>query len=114
MVGARHARVVLRANSRVEYLERRDTLLRILRGDGVRVEPDPPARTTSWPTSRTSGSGTTSSSRNRLTKDVGVAVVPGSSFFSRPELGAHLVRFAFCKKLETLEEAGARLRKAFA
>jgi hypothetical protein len=24
------------------------------------------------------------------------------------------VRFAFCKKVETLEEAGARLRKAFA
>ncbi len=51
---------------------------------------------------------------NRLTKDVGVAVVPGSSFFSRPELGTHLVRFAFCKRIETLEEAGARLRKAFA
>ncbi len=51
---------------------------------------------------------------NRLTKDVGVAVVPGSSFFSRPELGTHLVRFAFCKRVETLEEAGARLRKAFA
>ena len=45
---------------------------------------------------------------------IGVAVVPGSSFFSRPELGSHLVRFAFCKKVETLEEAGARLRKAFA
>jgi aspartate/methionine/tyrosine aminotransferase len=40
-----------------------------------------------------------------------VAVVPGSSFFSRPGLGAHLVRFAFCKKLETLEEAGERLRR---
>jgi hypothetical protein len=24
------------------------------------------------------------------------------------------VRFAFCKRVETLEEAGARLRKAFA
>jgi aspartate/methionine/tyrosine aminotransferase len=49
-----------------------------------------------------------------MTREVGVAVVPGSSFFSRPELGKHLVRFAFCKRLETLEEAGARLRKAFA
>ena len=45
-----------------------------------------------------------------MVEDVGVAVVPGSSFFSRPELGAHLVRFAFCKKLETLKEAGERLR----
>ena len=51
---------------------------------------------------------------HRLTEDVGVAVVPGSSFFSRPELGAHLVRFAFCKRLETLEEAGRRLREGLA
>ena len=45
-----------------------------------------------------------------MVEDVGVAVVPGSSFFARPELGSHLVRFAFCKKLETLKEAGERLR----
>jgi aminotransferase len=45
-----------------------------------------------------------------MVEDVGVAVVPGSSFFSRPELGAHLVRFAFCKQLQTLKEAGERLR----
>ena len=32
-----------------------------------------------------------------LVEHVGVATVPGSSFFSRPEDGAHLVRFAFCK-----------------
>src|SRR5207247_1172026 len=30
-----------------------------------------------------------------LTKEIGVAPVPGSSFFSRPELGRPLVRFAF-------------------
>ena len=45
-----------------------------------------------------------------MVEDVGVAVVPGFSFFSKPELGAHLVRFAFCKKVETLKEAGERLR----
>jgi aminotransferase len=45
-----------------------------------------------------------------LVEQVGVAAVPGSSFFSRPELGSHLLRFAFPKRLETLEEAGARLR----
>src|SRR5438067_2191910 len=32
-----------------------------------------------------------------LTKEIGVSPVPGSSFFSRPELGRRLVRFAFCK-----------------
>jgi aspartate/methionine/tyrosine aminotransferase len=40
----------------------------------------------------------------------GVATVPGSSFFHDPGLGKHLVRFAFCKKAETLEAAAARLR----
>ncbi len=46
----------------------------------------------------------------RLTRDGGVAPVPGSSFFSVPEHGHSLVRFAFCKQLETLREAGDRLR----
>ena len=45
----------------------------------------------------------------RLTRDGGVASVPGSSFFSVPERGRSLVRFAFCKRLETLREAGERL-----
>lgn len=44
-----------------------------------------------------------------LVREVGVAAVPGSSFFRHPELGRHLVRFAFCKKIETLTEAAARL-----
>ncbi len=47
---------------------------------------------------------------HRLVKENRVAVVPGSSFYSRPELGAHIVRFMFSKKDETLVEAGARLR----
>jgi aminotransferase len=47
----------------------------------------------------------------RLTADVGVAPVPGSSFFSRPELGRHLVRFAFCKTLDLLEHAANRLAR---
>src|SRR5687768_12140629 len=40
----------------------------------------------------------------------GVAPVPGSSFFHEPALGRNLVRFAFCKRLETLTQAGERLR----
>jgi len=40
-----------------------------------------------------------------------VAAVPGSSFFADPRDGAHLVRFCFCKRDETLEEAGARLAR---
>jgi len=45
----------------------------------------------------------------RLVRDAKVAVVPGSSFFSRPELGRRLVRFCFCKRDETLDEAVRRL-----
>ena len=45
----------------------------------------------------------------RLTSEVGVASVPGSSFYSRPELGRRQVRFAFCKTLPMLEEAAGRL-----
>src|SRR5688500_4001147 len=43
-----------------------------------------------------------------LVRHVGVACVPGSSFYSRPELGASQVRFCFCKKDETLRSAAER------
>ena len=46
-----------------------------------------------------------------LTKEIGVAPVPGSSFFSRPELGRRLVRFAFCKTEDMLREAAQRLAR---
>ena len=46
-----------------------------------------------------------------LAREAGVVPVPGSSFFSEPDRGKTLVRFAFCKRLETLEEAGERLRR---
>jgi aminotransferase len=45
-----------------------------------------------------------------MIQDAGVAAVPGSSFFADPRDGAQMVRFCFCKKYETLEEAGERLR----
>jgi aspartate/methionine/tyrosine aminotransferase len=40
-----------------------------------------------------------------------VACVPGSPFFSKPDLAKNIVRFAFCKKQETLDAAKARLQK---
>jgi aminotransferase len=46
-----------------------------------------------------------------LIHNIGLAGVPGSSFFSRPELGHNYVRFCFCKKEETLEAAGERLAR---
>lgn len=46
-----------------------------------------------------------------LVQEVGVAAVPGSSFYRDPRDGARQVRFAFCKKPETLDEAARRLAK---
>jgi aminotransferase len=46
-----------------------------------------------------------------LVEEVGVAVVPGSSFYSDPADGRRQVRFAFCKKDETLAEAERRLTR---
>jgi len=46
-----------------------------------------------------------------LIREVGVACVPGSSFYSVPERGAQQVRFCFCKKDETLNLAAQRLEK---
>jgi aspartate/methionine/tyrosine aminotransferase len=46
-----------------------------------------------------------------LVKDVGVAAVPGSSFYRDARDGARQVRFAFCKKLETLDAAAEKLEK---
>jgi aminotransferase len=46
-----------------------------------------------------------------LVKDIGVAVVPGSSFYHEPDLGRSQVRFTFCKRDETLAAAEERLQK---
>jgi aminotransferase len=46
-----------------------------------------------------------------LVTEIGVAAVPGSSFYNDPRDGAQQVRFAFCKKDTTLDEAAARLQR---
>ena len=46
-----------------------------------------------------------------MTQEIGVATVPGSSFYSRKEDGRSFVRFAFCKKQETLDGAAERLSR---
>lgn len=45
-----------------------------------------------------------------LTTEIGVAVVPGDSFYSSPAHGKSTVRFAFPKKLSTLDEAAKRMK----
>ena len=46
-----------------------------------------------------------------LVQDIGVAVVPGSSFYNDPNDGATQVRFTFCKKESTLAAAEERLSR---
>lgn len=46
-----------------------------------------------------------------MTTEVGVAVVPGTSFYSLPGYGEQSIRFAFAKKLETLNKAAERMKK---
>jgi aspartate/methionine/tyrosine aminotransferase len=50
-----------------------------------------------------------------LIRHARVAAIPGESFYLADVAGARtLLRFAFCKREETLREAGARLREALA
>ncbi|HEY3064646.1 MAG TPA: aminotransferase class I/II-fold pyridoxal phosphate-dependent enzyme [Methylomirabilota bacterium] len=46
-----------------------------------------------------------------LIKEIGVATVPGSSFYAHPELGRTKIRFCFPKTDDVLRQAGERLQK---
>ena len=46
-----------------------------------------------------------------LIREIGVAVVPGSSFYEHRDMGSQMVRFCFCKLDETLEAAAENLQK---
>jgi aspartate/methionine/tyrosine aminotransferase len=46
-----------------------------------------------------------------LVEQIGVAAVPGSSFYLNPSDGRSQIRFCFCKKYETLAAAGEKLAR---
>jgi aspartate/methionine/tyrosine aminotransferase len=46
-----------------------------------------------------------------LVEKIGVATVPGSSFYSHPDRGTTKIRFCFPKKMETLQRAAEKLRR---
>jgi aminotransferase len=96
-----------------DYTARRDLLLAGLRGVGFACEAP---RGAYYILADATALGCTDdvAFARRLIETVGVGTVPGSSFFSRPELGRALVRFAFPKKLATLEAAIARLQRGLA
>src|ERR1700733_869372 len=94
----------------VEYQKRRDLLLQHLEGARFRCYRPSGAY---YIMTDISGFGFKDdlSFVRHMIESVGVAAVPGSSFFSDSNAGTALIRFCFCKKYETLEKAGDRLRR---
>ncbi len=91
-----------------QYRIRRDTLYDGLVAAGFRCSPPAGAYYILTDFSELSDAADDDFSR-WLTAEIGVAPVPGSSFFSDPDDGRTLVRFAFCKTEDMLSEAVERL-----
>ena len=93
-----------------EYRERRDAILPALRAAGFGVHDPAGAYYVMTDIGDLARDGEDDVAfALRLIADPGIAAVPGSSFYSRPELGRTKLRFAFPKRLETLAAAAARL-----
>ncbi len=94
------------------YRARRDTLLPALQAAGFRVhDPAGAYYVMTDITDLAADDEDDVAFALRLIRDPGVAAVPGSSFFSRPELGRTKLRFAFPKRAETLVAAADRLSR---
>jgi aminotransferase len=93
-----------------DYRERREALLPALAAAGFRIHPPDGAYYVMTDIGDLTDEDDVAFAR-RLILDPGVAGVPGSSFFSRPELGRTKIRFAFPKRLETLRAATERLAR---
>jgi aminotransferase len=92
----------------VDYRERRDALLPALERAAFRVH-RPAGAYYAMTDIRDLTDDDDVAFATRLIADPGVAAVPGSSFYSRPELGRTKLRFAFPKRLATLSAAADRL-----
>ncbi len=94
----------------LRYRARRDLLLSILEETGFDVAAPPLGAYYVMADCSHLGFADDTEAAMHLVEEVGVATVPGSSFFGDGRLGRNVLRFAFPKKLETLEAAGERLR----
>jgi aspartate/methionine/tyrosine aminotransferase len=92
------------------YLARRDRLLEILENAGFRCFRP---RGTYYIMTDISAFGFPDdvAFARHLVEEIGVAAVPGSSFYSNPADGRTHLRFAFCKTDETLQAAAERLAR---
>jgi aminotransferase len=93
----------------VEYRERRDYLLEGLDKAGFKSVKPRGAYYIMSDFSSFGFDGDDQAFARYLIEEIGVAGVPGSSFFSNPKDGEKLIRFCFPKKMETLAEAVKRL-----
>jgi aminotransferase len=96
---------------RADYAQRRDVMLQVLAASGFEVASPPRGAYYVMADCSHLGIGDDVATARHLVEHVGVASVPGSSFVSDPADGAQLLRFAFCKRVETLEAAGERLSR---
>jgi aminotransferase len=92
-----------------EYQARRDRLCRVLWDVGFQFDPPEGAYYIMAGIDAFGVDDDVAFARH-LVRDVGVATVPGSSFFQDKALGRPYVRFCFCKRSETLDAAAERLR----
>jgi aspartate/methionine/tyrosine aminotransferase len=92
------------------YARRRERVLGMLERAGFVTYPPAGAYYVMTDTTRLGWDDDVAFARH-LVEEVGVAVVPGSSFYLDPSHGRRQVRFAFCKRDATLDEAERRLAR---
>ncbi|MCL5025848.1 MAG: aminotransferase class I/II-fold pyridoxal phosphate-dependent enzyme [Chloroflexi bacterium] len=85
-----------------DYRQRRDFTLRLLAGAGFRCYPPAGAYYIMTDISDF-GFESDVAMAHYLVKDIGVATVPGSSFYHDEALGRQKIRFCFAKRMETLQ-----------
>lgn len=95
---------------KTEYLAKRDFIIPVLQNAGLKCDYPEGAYYVMCDISDFGFSDDVEFTRH-LIREIGVAVVPGSSFYHDKSLGKNFVRFCFCKKDETLQAAAERLQK---
>ena len=94
-----------------EYELRRTRMMAILREHGFAADPPEGAYYVLTDLGPLAGIGTDHDVARHMIKQIGVAVVPGSSFYGTPGLGRNTIRWAYAKKLDTLDQVATRLRE---
>ncbi|MBI3760629.1 MAG: aminotransferase class I/II-fold pyridoxal phosphate-dependent enzyme [Chloroflexi bacterium] len=96
---------------RRDYTARREKIMRILDEAGFTAQPPEGAYYVMADFSAWNFDGDDFAFARWLPANLGVAAVPGSCFYGTPGMGKNTVRFAFAKKMATLEAAGERLKR---